>query len=78
MKAGPAKKSQEEAYTELKAAVKGNGRICEWLLSDGGLGPRHLAEDGDGNTPSLMARLEGHVELAEYLMASSEAALSVE
>ena len=60
-----------------KAAVKGNGRICEWLLSDGGLGPRHLAEDGDGNTPSLMARLEGHVELAEYLMASSEAALNV-
>lgn len=52
-----------------KAAVKGQRAVCEWLLSpDGGrLELAHLAADGDGNTPSLMARLEGHVSLADYL-----------
>ena len=52
-----------------KAAVKGQRAVCEWLLApDGGrLGRAHLAADGDGNTPSLMARLEGHLELADYL-----------
>ena len=51
-----------------KAAVKGRRAVCEWLLSDEvGLGAAHLRPDGDGNTPSLMARLEGHAELAEWL-----------
>jgi ankyrin repeat protein len=51
-----------------KAAVKGNAAACKWLLgSEGGLGIRHLQPDGDGNTPSVMARLEGHAELAEWL-----------
>ena len=30
----------------------------------GGLGLRHLQPDGDGNTPGLMARLEGFVRAA--------------
>jgi ankyrin repeat protein len=50
-----------------KAAVKGNKRICEWLLSEGGLGLCHLGADGDGNTPALMAQLEGHTTLATQL-----------
>lgn len=54
-----------------KAAVKGNSRICEWLLSEGGLGLCHLAADGDGNTPALMARLDGHARLAEALDAAA-------
>jgi hypothetical protein len=42
--------------------------VCEWLLSDEvGLGVPHLQPDGDGNTPALMARLEGHTELADLL-----------
>ncbi len=57
-----------------KAAVKGHRRICEYLLSDDvGLGIAHLAADQDGNTPMLMARLDGHVELAEYLEAEAQA-----
>ena len=54
-----------------KAAVKGNANICEWLLAGGRLGLRHLAPDGDGNTPALMARLDGHVRLAEDLDAAA-------
>ena len=52
-----------------KAAVKGRRDVCEWLLAEdgGGLGARHLAADGDGNTPALMARLEGYDELSEWL-----------
>ena len=51
-----------------KAAVKGQARVCEWLLSaEVGLGGGHLGADGDGNTPSLMARLEGFEELATFL-----------
>ena len=52
-----------------KAAVKGRTAVCEWLLSpEVGLGARQLQADGDGNTPSLMARLEGHTALAELLL----------
>jgi ankyrin repeat protein len=52
-----------------KAAVKGNRAACEWLLAadGGGLGVRHLQPDGDGNTPSRMARFEGFGELADHL-----------
>ena len=50
-----------------KAAVKGQRAVCEWLLSaEVGLSRVHLSADGDGNTPSLMARLEGHHGLAAY------------
>jgi hypothetical protein len=43
--------------------------VCEWLLSpEVGLGARQLQADGDGNTPSLMARLEGHTALADWLL----------
>ena len=54
-----------------KAAVKGNAQICEWLLGEGRLGLHHLAADGDGNTPALMARLDGHERLAEDLDAAA-------
>ena len=49
--------------------MKGRRDVCEWLLAEdgGGLGARHLAADGDGNTPALMARLEGFDELSEWL-----------
>jgi len=58
-----------------KAAVKGQAAVCEWLLSPQvGLGRAHLAADGDGNTPSLMARLEGHHELASYLQSAEACA----
>ena len=52
-----------------KAAVKGQRAVCEWLLDagGGGLGSAHMRPDGDGNTPALMARLEGYAELADYL-----------
>ena len=52
-----------------KAAVKGQKAVCEWLLDPdgGGLGAAHLRADGDGNTPALMARLEGYTALADYL-----------
>ena len=52
-----------------KAAVKGNAAACAWLLGEGGLGRDHLRPDGDGNTPSRMARAEGFAELAEWLAA---------
>ena len=54
-----------------KAALKGNRRVCEWLLSDdeggGQLGEAQLQPDRDGNTPASMARAEGHEELARWL-----------
>ena len=54
-----------------KAALKGNRRVCEWLLSDdeggGRLGEPQLQADRDGNTPASMARAEGHEELARWL-----------
>ena len=54
-----------------KAALKGNRRVCEWLLSgdEGGghLGEAQLQPDRDGNTPASMARAEGHEELARWL-----------
>jgi len=57
-----------------KAAVKGNAATCEWLLSaEGGLGEPHLRADADGNTPALMARLEGFTELADMIEAHAQA-----
>lgn len=52
-----------------KAAVKGNRATCEWLLAadGGGLSAPHLQADGDGNTPSRMARFEGFDGLADRL-----------
>ena len=55
-----------------KAALKGNRRVCEWLLSDGDEGGGCLSEpqlqaDRDGNTPASMARAEGHEDLARWL-----------
>ena len=54
-----------------KAAIKGNAKVCEWLLSaDGGrLSERHLQADHDGNTPASMARAEGYETLARWLEA---------
>jgi hypothetical protein len=46
--------------------------LHRYLLSDeGGLGAAHLLADGDGNTPGLMARLEGYGSLADYLDAAA-------
>eukprot|EP00965_Chrysotila_dentata_P259111 6213452-Pleurochrysis_carterae.AAC.2 len=52
-----------------KAAVKGNARVCGWLLAVDGaaLGREHLQPDADGNTPSIMAACEGYTELATWL-----------
>ena len=51
-----------------KAAMKGQVEMCEWLLGEGGLATAvHLRADADGNTPAVMARAEGHTELAEML-----------
>ena len=57
-----------------KAAVKGNAAACAWLLGEGGLGRDHMRPDGDGNTPSRMARAEGFAELAEWLAAREASA----
>ena len=58
-----------------KAAVKGQRAVCEWLLSpEVGLAASHLGPDGDGNTPSLMARLEGFDDLAAYLLEAEQRA----
>jgi cytochrome c553 len=65
-----------------KAAVKGQTEVCEWLLrpcSDdganggGGLGLLHLEQDGDGNDPAEMARLEGFAALAAWLRVETNA-----
>lgn len=51
-----------------KAAIKGNRAVCEWLLSpEVGLSGVHLQADGDGNTPSRLARAEGYAALGEWL-----------
>ena len=50
-----------------KAAVVGGFETCVWLISQGNLDASHLLADGDGNTPGEMARLEGFLELAQYL-----------
>lgn len=51
-----------------KAANKGRLEVCQWLLGEGGLVPeRHMLADMDGNTPSLMARFDGHTAVADYL-----------
>jgi ankyrin repeat protein len=57
-----------------KAALKGNQRVCEWLLSpEVGLGSAHLQADGDGNAPSRLARAEGFAALAAWLEAAEAA-----
>jgi Ankyrin repeats (3 copies) len=55
-----------------KAASKGQSRVCEWLLNEECLSFKHLQPDGDGNTPGVMARLEGHIALADALDASQK------
>ena len=50
-----------------KAAVKGQRKVCTWLIKEIGLSHQHMLADQDGNPPSEMARLEGHVELAQWL-----------
>jgi hypothetical protein len=55
-----------------KAASKGQARVCEWLLNEECLGLEALQPDSDGNTPGLMARLEGHTALADALDAAAE------
>lgn len=51
-----------------KAAVKGQVEACGWLLSVAGLTPAlHARPDGDGNTPAVFARAEGHHALARWL-----------
>lgn len=54
-----------------KAANKGQARVCEWLLNEESLGLVHLQPDQDGNTPAVMARLEGHGALADALDAAA-------
>lgn len=53
-----------------KAASKGQTWVCEWLLNEECLGLRHLQADGDGNTPAVMALLDGHAALADALEAA--------
>ena len=51
-----------------KAAVKGNRAVCEWLLGpEVRLGAVHMQPDADGNSPSVMARLEGYRDLGAWL-----------
>eukprot|EP00658_Telonema_sp_P-2_P029108 TRINITY_DN22190_c0_g1_i4.p1 TRINITY_DN22190_c0_g1~~TRINITY_DN22190_c0_g1_i4.p1 ORF type:complete len:399 (+),score=62.96 TRINITY_DN22190_c0_g1_i4:43-1239(+) len=50
-----------------KAAVKGQRKVCVWLVHEVGLGAAQMKPDQDGNTPSVMARLEGYTELADWL-----------
>ena len=53
-----------------KAANKGQARVCAWLLNEECLGIPHLQPDQDGNSPAVMARLEGHHALADALDAA--------
>ena len=53
-----------------KAANKGQARVCTWLINEECLGTRHLQPDQDGNSPAVMARLEGHHALADALDAA--------
>ena len=50
-----------------KAATRGHAAACRWLATRAGLGAEHMRADGDGNTPAVMARLEGFDELADEL-----------
>ena len=50
-----------------KAATRGHAAACRWLATRAGLGAEHMRADGDGNTPAVMARLEGFEELADEL-----------
>lgn len=54
-----------------KAAGKGQRGVCAWLLNEECLGAEHMRADGDGNTPAVMARLEGYTALAEDLDAAA-------
>ena len=55
-----------------KAASKGQSRVCEWLLNEECLVVQHLQADRDGNTPAVMARLEGYSGLADALNTAQE------
>jgi hypothetical protein len=61
-----------------KAASKGQSGVCAWLLNEECLGLKHLKPDGDGNTPGVMARLEGFAALADALDASHKLLARVE
>jgi ankyrin repeat protein len=55
-----------------KAAQRGKLDVCRWLLEGGELRgritrERHLAPDGEGFTPSALAAVEGHDEVAAWL-----------
>jgi ankyrin repeat protein len=50
-----------------KAATRGHAAACRWLATRAGLGAAQMRADGDGNTPAVMARLEGFDELADEL-----------
>lgn len=56
-----------------KAAGKGQRATCEWLINEECLGADHMRADGDGNTPAVMARLEGFTALAAELEAAERA-----
>ena len=71
--------TDQVACVVSKAALKGNQRVCEWLLSpEVGLGGAHLQADGDGNAPSRLARAEGFVDLAAWLEAAEAEAAEAE
>jgi hypothetical protein len=53
-----------------KAASKGQARVCAWLLNEECLGIQHMQPDQDGNTPAVMARLDGFDALADALDAA--------
>ena len=62
------KLSNRNGHSALhKASVKGQRRVCEWLLHNGGLGLEQMLPDKDGNTPADIARLEGYITLGTYL-----------
>jgi hypothetical protein len=50
-------------------------RVCAWLLNQECLGAAHLQPDQDGNSPAVMARLEGFHALADSLDAALAALL---
>ena len=56
----------------LQAAYKGHSEVCQWLLSDAGIDPTSL--DEGGYTPSTIARLQNHFDLADMLSAAERRA----
>jgi ankyrin repeat protein len=51
-----------------KAAQRGHRRLCEVLISEGGLGSGQMQPDwGEGCRPSQLAALGGHLALAAWL-----------